>query len=192
MICRGRVDDRWLAGLLAGRWRGGRARACWYQRLCVCGNESRNASPVSGMSGRPLRMRADHWWPHSGQSYHAITHVLSAVGATHCPQSGQFIDAVAESGLDMPKQRSTTMPRRYGTLPRASSRIADRPRESTRPGEKSRAIASALEREVHAGAARSRHLRSAIVECRVLMESLVDDAPVQLRGCHQRDVVVKA
>jgi hypothetical protein len=40
--------------------------------------------------------------------------VLSAVGATRRPQSGQFIDAVAESGLDMPKQRAMNMPRWYG------------------------------------------------------------------------------
>jgi hypothetical protein len=48
-------------------------------------------------------MRADHSWPQCGQSYHAITHVLSAVGTTRCPHSGQFIDAVAESGLDTAK-----------------------------------------------------------------------------------------
>jgi hypothetical protein len=59
-------------------------------------------------------MRADHWWPQPGQSNHAITHVLSAVGATLCPQSGQFIDTVAESGLDMPTKRATTMPRWCG------------------------------------------------------------------------------
>jgi hypothetical protein len=49
-------------------------------------------------------MRADHRWPQLGQSYHAITHELSAVGATRRPQSGQFIEAVAESNLDMPWQ----------------------------------------------------------------------------------------
>jgi hypothetical protein len=49
-------------------------------------------------------MRADHRWPQLGQSYHASTHELSAVGATRRPQSGQFIEAVAESSLDMPWQ----------------------------------------------------------------------------------------
>lgn len=81
----------------------------------MCGNEPRQASPASGMSGRPLRMRADQSWPQCGQSYHAITQVLSAVGATLCPQSGQFIDAVAESNLAMPREGATTMPR-WGSI----------------------------------------------------------------------------
>jgi hypothetical protein len=46
-------------------------------------------------------MRADHMWLQSGQSYHASTQVLSAVGATRRPQSGQFIEAVGESSLDI-------------------------------------------------------------------------------------------
>jgi len=60
-------------------------------------------------------MRADQSWPQCGQSYHAITQVLSAVGATLCPQSGQFIDAVAESSLAMPREGATTMPR-WGSI----------------------------------------------------------------------------
>jgi hypothetical protein len=56
-------------------------------------------------------MRADHTCPQLGQSYHASTHVLSAVGTTHCPQSGQFIEAVAESSLDMLWTGATTVPR---------------------------------------------------------------------------------
>jgi len=70
--------------------------------LSLLGNRSRQASPANGMSGRPLRMRADHTWPQFGQSYQASTHVLSAVGATRRTQSGQVIEAVAESSLDMP------------------------------------------------------------------------------------------
>ena len=50
-------------------------------------------------------MRADQTLPQFGQSYHASTHVLSAVGATRRPQSGQFIEAVAASNLDMPWQQ---------------------------------------------------------------------------------------
>jgi hypothetical protein len=46
-------------------------------------------------------MRADQTWPQLGQSYLASTHVLPALGTTHCPQRGQFIEAVAESSLDM-------------------------------------------------------------------------------------------
>jgi hypothetical protein len=81
------------------------------QGLSARGNAFRYASAESGISGRPSRMRADHSWPHRGQSYHAITHELSAAGATRCPQSGQFIDAIAESGLDMPRRTATTVPR---------------------------------------------------------------------------------
>jgi hypothetical protein len=55
-------------------------------------------------------MRADHTWPQFGQSYHASTHELSAVGATRHPQSGQFIEAVAASNLDMPVAGATTVP----------------------------------------------------------------------------------
>jgi hypothetical protein len=51
-------------------------------------------------------MRADHSLPQRGQPYHAITEVLSAVGATGCPQSAQIIEAVTESSLDMPIVRS--------------------------------------------------------------------------------------
>jgi hypothetical protein len=56
-------------------------------------------------------MRADHTWPQFEQSYHASTQVLSAVGVTRRPQSGQFIEAVAESSLDMPLTGATTVPR---------------------------------------------------------------------------------
>jgi hypothetical protein len=48
-------------------------------------------------------MRADHTWPQFEQSYHASTHVLSAVGATRRPQSGQFIEVAAASSVDMPR-----------------------------------------------------------------------------------------
>lgn len=47
-------------------------------------------------------MRADHSWPQPWHSYHAITQVLSAVGPAACPQSGHFIEAVAESNVDTP------------------------------------------------------------------------------------------
>ena len=70
-------------------------------------------------------MRADHTRPQLGQSYHASTHVLSAVGTTHWPQSGQFIEAVAESILDMPWTGATTVPR---VVFRNSTDPADRDR----------------------------------------------------------------
>jgi hypothetical protein len=46
-------------------------------------------------------MRADHSSPQCGQAYHAITHVLSGVGATWLLHTGHDIDAVADSFLNM-------------------------------------------------------------------------------------------
>ena len=55
-----------------------------------------------GMSGRPLRRRADHSWPQRRHVYHAMTHVLSAAGATSRPQKGHEVTAVAGRVVDMP------------------------------------------------------------------------------------------
>jgi hypothetical protein len=78
-------------------------------------------------------MRADQSRPQRGQAYQAITQVLSASGATRCPQNGQFIEAVAESSLDMPTIGAMTVPQRYDVarspLKRVTARVCLRLRE---------------------------------------------------------------
>src|SRR5688572_11188502 len=63
-----------------------------------------------GMSGRPLRRRADHSSPQRRHVYHAMTHVLSAAGSTSRPQKGHEVTAVAGKVLDMRTQKATAVP----------------------------------------------------------------------------------
>jgi hypothetical protein len=57
-------------------------------------------SPAAEMSGRPLRIRADHSWPQRQQLYHAMIQLLSGAGSTGRPQTGHDVAAVAGKVVD--------------------------------------------------------------------------------------------